>query len=190
MAEASRCATERSRARGAASTISIWSRRANPKSRSAAGRTWHWAPTRRAFMPRGAHRPASNCMLPARAIRRIFRAPAHSPPSWRCPTAECWSPGKKAVPSLPRAFERRRRLGGTRPLFTWWQVAGKNRSRYVRKTPTLLFAQEEALAWYSTAKGSDWASFAAVRGTFPDADLVSGLLVFNIRRNRYRLIVY
>jgi mRNA interferase HigB len=50
--------------------------------------------------------------------------------------------------------------------------------------------QEEALAWYATAKGSDWASFAAVRGTFPDADLVSGLLVFNIRRNRYRLIVY
>jgi mRNA interferase HigB len=50
--------------------------------------------------------------------------------------------------------------------------------------------REEALAWYATAKGSDWTGFAAVRQTFPDADLVNGLLVFNIRRNRYRLIVY
>jgi mRNA interferase HigB len=50
--------------------------------------------------------------------------------------------------------------------------------------------QEEALAWYATAKKADWVSFAAVLGSFPDADLVSGLLVFNIRRNRYRLIVY
>jgi mRNA interferase HigB len=49
---------------------------------------------------------------------------------------------------------------------------------------------QEALAWYATAKNSDWASFAAVRQTFPDADLVKGLLVFNIRGNRYRLIVY
>jgi mRNA interferase HigB len=50
--------------------------------------------------------------------------------------------------------------------------------------------QEEALVWYATAKRADWASFAAVRRSYPDADLVSGLLVFNIRRNRYRLIVY
>ena len=48
----------------------------------------------------------------------------------------------------------------------------------------------EALAWYQVAKGADWGSFASVREDFPDADLVKGLLVFNIRQNRYRLIVY
>jgi mRNA interferase HigB len=48
----------------------------------------------------------------------------------------------------------------------------------------------EALAWYRTAKSADWGNFASVRDDFPDADLVNGLLVFNIRQNRYRLIVY
>lgn len=49
--------------------------------------------------------------------------------------------------------------------------------------------QNELLAWYQVAKNADWRSFAAVREHFPDVDLVNGLLVFNIRRNRYRLIV-
>ncbi|MGD0872914.1 MAG: type II toxin-antitoxin system HigB family toxin [Bryobacteraceae bacterium] len=50
--------------------------------------------------------------------------------------------------------------------------------------------QKEAVAWYALAKSADWPNLAAVRTAFPDADLVGGLLVFNIRRNRYRLIVY
>ena len=50
--------------------------------------------------------------------------------------------------------------------------------------------QAEALAWYQAAKSADWESFGAVREGFPDADLVNSLLVFNIRHNRYRLIVY
>ena len=50
--------------------------------------------------------------------------------------------------------------------------------------------QEEALTWYQAAKSADWASFGAVREDFPDADLVESALVFNIRHNRYRLIVY
>jgi mRNA interferase HigB len=50
--------------------------------------------------------------------------------------------------------------------------------------------RKEALAWYAMAKGSDWADFAAVRASVPHVDLVNGLLVFNIRRNRFRLIVY
>lgn len=48
----------------------------------------------------------------------------------------------------------------------------------------------DALAWYRVAKSADWGSFAAVREQYPDADLVNGLLVFNIRQNRFRLIVY
>jgi mRNA interferase HigB len=50
--------------------------------------------------------------------------------------------------------------------------------------------QTDALAWYRTARSADWDSFAAIRRQYPDADLVNGLLVFNIRQNRYRLIVY
>ena len=40
------------------------------------------------------------------------------------------------------------------------------------------------------ARGADWPHLSAVRETFPDADLVNEPLVFNIRQNRYRLIVY
>ncbi len=50
--------------------------------------------------------------------------------------------------------------------------------------------RDELLAWYSTAKEADWDNFLAVQQTFKDADMVSGLLVFDIRRNRFRLIVY
>jgi len=50
--------------------------------------------------------------------------------------------------------------------------------------------RKEALAWYAMAKNSDWADFAAIRSSVPGVDFVAGLLVFNIRRNRYRLIVY
>ena len=49
--------------------------------------------------------------------------------------------------------------------------------------------QKEATAWYKVAHATDWKDFAAVRTHFKDADLVNGLLVFNIRHNRYRLIV-
>lgn len=48
----------------------------------------------------------------------------------------------------------------------------------------------EALRWLKVAQSADWDSFEAVRQTFTDADLVDGLLVFNIRGNRFRLIVY
>jgi mRNA interferase HigB len=50
--------------------------------------------------------------------------------------------------------------------------------------------QAEVLSWYRAARSADWDSFGAVREDFHDADLVNSLLVFNIRRNRYRLIVY
>ena len=50
--------------------------------------------------------------------------------------------------------------------------------------------QAEALAWYQAAKNADWSSFADVRESFSDVDLVGRLLVFNIRQNRFRLIIY
>ena len=48
----------------------------------------------------------------------------------------------------------------------------------------------EVLAWCAVARAADWDSFRAVWNQFADADLVGNPLVFNIRRNRYRLIVY
>jgi mRNA interferase HigB len=50
-------------------------------------------------------------------------------------------------------------------------------------------AAEDAIAWYRVARASNWASLADVRRDCPDADLVGRVLIFNLRRNRYRLIV-
>jgi mRNA interferase HigB len=57
----------------------------------------------------------------------------------------------------------------------------KGKSDHVRR---------EGIAWFRIARAADWDCFAAVREQFPNADLVKELLVFNIRQNRYRLIVY
>ncbi len=38
-------------------------------------------------------------------------------------------------------------------------------------------------------KSARWANFQQLRASFPDADAVDGFVVFNIRHNRYRLIV-
>jgi mRNA interferase HigB len=50
-------------------------------------------------------------------------------------------------------------------------------------------AEKEALAWFKIARSAQWRSFAEVRQTFPDADLFGNVLIFNLRHNRYRLIV-
>jgi mRNA interferase HigB len=43
--------------------------------------------------------------------------------------------------------------------------------------------------WFDTAVGSDWRSLADIRRSFPGTDMVGPLAIFNIRGNRYRLIV-
>jgi mRNA interferase HigB len=48
---------------------------------------------------------------------------------------------------------------------------------------------EEAIAWYRVARAADWKNLADVRQSFPSADLVGNVLIFNLRHNRYRLIV-
>jgi mRNA interferase HigB len=42
--------------------------------------------------------------------------------------------------------------------------------------------------WYDVVRNSRFANFNEVRRTFPSADLVGDLVVFNIRGNRYRLV--
>lgn len=43
-------------------------------------------------------------------------------------------------------------------------------------------------AWIKIVKTERWRNFAELRASFPDADVVDGFVVFNVRRNRYRLI--
>jgi len=49
-------------------------------------------------------------------------------------------------------------------------------------------AASEVEAWTGIVEAVRWHNFAEVREMFQDADYVNGYVVFNIRRNRYRLI--
>ena len=49
-------------------------------------------------------------------------------------------------------------------------------------------ASKKLMAWHKVAKAARWQSFVEVRQVFKDADAVDDYVVFNIRRNRYRLI--
>jgi mRNA interferase HigB len=50
-------------------------------------------------------------------------------------------------------------------------------------------AAREIGVWIKIVKTARWRSFQELRTSFPDADDVDGFVVFNIRHNRYRLIV-
>lgn len=43
--------------------------------------------------------------------------------------------------------------------------------------------------WFDTAVQAEWNSLEDIRRTFPATDLVGPLAIFNIKGNRYRLIV-
>lgn len=43
--------------------------------------------------------------------------------------------------------------------------------------------------WYRVAKAANWGSIEDVRGVYPSADPVGGYTVFNIKGNRFRLVV-
>ena len=43
--------------------------------------------------------------------------------------------------------------------------------------------------WFDTAVQQIWTSLEDIRKTFPDADMIGPLAIFNIRGNRYRLII-
>ena len=55
-----------------------------------------------------------------------------------------------------------------------------------RKHPDALSAVQ---VWFDTAIQQIWGSLKDIRNTFPDADMVGPLAIFNIRGNHYRLIV-
>jgi mRNA interferase HigB len=49
-------------------------------------------------------------------------------------------------------------------------------------------AHEEIKAWKVIVRGAQWHNFSEVRAIFKDADNVNDYVIFNIRRNRYRLV--
>jgi mRNA interferase HigB len=49
-------------------------------------------------------------------------------------------------------------------------------------------ARDAFAKWYDLVYNNRFGSFNEVRRTFPSADLVGDLVVFNIRGNRYRLV--
>ncbi|MFI5460133.1 MAG: type II toxin-antitoxin system HigB family toxin [Isosphaerales bacterium] len=49
-------------------------------------------------------------------------------------------------------------------------------------------AESPLRSWLKAARRVDWKNFAEVHGTFPKADRVGKLTVFNIAGNKYRLI--
>jgi mRNA interferase HigB len=49
-------------------------------------------------------------------------------------------------------------------------------------------AAKELSAWFAIASASFWRNMTEVAAVFKDMDVVDGYTIFNIRRNRYRLI--
>jgi len=49
-------------------------------------------------------------------------------------------------------------------------------------------AAKEIAAWRKIVKTARWRNFVEVRQVFKDADGVNEYVIFNIRRNRYRLV--
>lgn len=47
---------------------------------------------------------------------------------------------------------------------------------------------KDLIAWVKVAQGVSWKNFNNLRQSFPKADDVDGVIVFNIRHNRYRLL--
>lgn len=50
-------------------------------------------------------------------------------------------------------------------------------------------AMDELQSWYRTARRATWMNLIDVRQDFADVDQIGNVLVFNVRHNRYRLIV-
>lgn len=49
-------------------------------------------------------------------------------------------------------------------------------------------AQKPLEAWFKIVSRASWRNFVELRQTFPSADLVGRLTVFNLAGNKYRLI--
>jgi len=64
-------------------------------------------------------------------------------------------------------------------------ITRKRLLEFAKKHPACSTALE---SWYRIAKRTDFNSFSELRQTFPSADIVDNLTVFNIGGNKARLI--
>jgi mRNA interferase HigB len=64
-------------------------------------------------------------------------------------------------------------------------VTRKHLSDVIKLHPSVA---DEIEAWTRIVEAARWHNFLEVSSMFKDADNVNGYVVFNIRRNRYRLI--
>jgi mRNA interferase HigB len=64
-------------------------------------------------------------------------------------------------------------------------VTRKHLSEAIEQYPA---AANEIKAWLGIVEAVRWHNFPEVSSMFKDADYVNGYVVFNIRRNRYRLV--
>jgi mRNA interferase HigB len=62
----------------------------------------------------------------------------------------------------------------------------RNLRRDVARYPD---AQHPIEDWYNIVRRTDWANLEVVRETYRDAEAVGNFTVFNIKGNKYRLIV-
>jgi mRNA interferase HigB len=59
----------------------------------------------------------------------------------------------------------------------------------LKKTARHADAMVAVLDWLIVARHADWRNLEDVRAVYPATDLVGALAIFNIKGNRYRLIV-
>ena len=64
-------------------------------------------------------------------------------------------------------------------------ITEKHLNRAAKQYPD---AAKEIAAWRKIIKAAQWRNFVEVRQVFKDADTVREYVIFNIRRNRYRLV--
>jgi mRNA interferase HigB len=101
----------------------------------------------------------------------------------------CFSPLQLSLlPEQPQFVARDGRLTTSR-IVKYYQavhiVTRKHLSEAMQEYPE---AANEIKAWVAIVEGVRWHNFAEVRLVFRDADYIDGYGVFNIRRNRFRLI--
>ncbi|MBA3240042.1 MAG: type II toxin-antitoxin system HigB family toxin [Acidobacteria bacterium] len=65
-------------------------------------------------------------------------------------------------------------------------ISRKRLREFWEKNPD---AKEELDAWFKVARKAEWHNITEVRQTVRSADAVGTCTVFNVRRNRFRLVV-
>jgi mRNA interferase HigB len=69
-----------------------------------------------------------------------------------------------------------------------WIISWRAMREFIEAHPEDPGAPDAFARWYDLVRHNRFANFSEIRRTFPSADLVGDLVVFNVRGNRYRLI--